>query len=409
MSIDNVLNFKIKLPEYILSLIDLLNSNGYEAYAVGGCVRDYAMGRIPSDFDMTTNATPAEMLTVFNGYKVIETGIKHGTLTVMSENIPVEITTYRVDGQYNDKRHPDEVYFTRNLREDVSRRDFTVNAMAYNDKSGLVDFYGGLRDIEKKLIVAVGDPDRRFKEDALRIIRALRFASTLGFGIEKNTASAARKNAKLLTNISAERINVELKKLLAGKNAINVLTEYSDILACVSEEMFSFCEEKLKKLSDTPSDINVFLAFLLSDVSPSRANEILSLLKFSNLEKKEITELLRLCKKDFPKNKIEMKKIIFETDISLIPKYLSLSSLLGGDTSSALSYYREICENKECIYISDLKINGDDISQIGVVRGKKIGEILKKLLFAVINEEVQNEREALLELAKKHFVDRSTI
>ena len=401
------LEFKMKLPQYILSLIDLLNSSGYEAFVVGGCVRDYAMGRIPSDFDMTTNATPSEMMTVFNGYKVLETGIKHGTLTVISENVPVEITTYRVDGEYQDQRHPEKVYFTRNLREDVSRRDFTVNAMAYNDKAGLVDFYGGLNDIEKKLIVAVGDPDKRFKEDALRIIRALRFASTLGFDIEENTASAARNNAKLLTNISAERINVELKKLLTGKNAIKILTEYSDILTSVSEEMFSSCEQKLKKLSDTPSEVNVFFAFLLSGVASVRANEILSRLKFSNLEKKEIMELLRLHSKAFPKNKVELKKMISETDMSLVPKYLALSSMNGIDVSSAVKYYTEICENRECIYISDLKINGDDISQIGVMRGEKIGEILKKLLFAVMNEELQNEREALLKFAKKLFLDNS--
>ncbi|MBE6695288.1 MAG: CCA tRNA nucleotidyltransferase [Ruminococcaceae bacterium] len=405
MKINNNSDFKIELPKYIKSLIDLLNSKGYEAYAVGGCVRDCVMGRLPNDFDMTTNATPDEMLTVFCEYKVIETGLKHGTLTVISENIPVEITTYRVDGEYHDSRHPDKVYFTRNLKDDVSRRDFTVNAMAYNDKTGIVDFYGGIDDIKKKLIMAVGDADKRFKEDALRIIRALRFASVLGFDIEEKTAFAASENAELLKNISAERINVELKKLLLGKNAIKILKEHSDILAFVSPEMFSSCTEKLKKLSTAPDDVNVFFAFLLTDSTEKEANEALSRLKFSNAERKEITELLSLQKKDIPKNKIEMKFFISETYIELIPKYFMLLSALGKGTSSAEKYYAEIRDNKECVYISDLKVNGNDLSKTGISKGEKIGQALKFLLRAVISGEVENKKEELLEFAKNNFLE----
>lgn len=405
MKINNNSDFKIELPKYIKSLIDLLNSKGYEAYAVGGCVRDCVMGRLPNDFDMTTNATPDEMLTVFCEYKVIETGLKHGTLTVISENIPVEITTYRVDGEYHDSRHPDKVYFTRNLKDDVSRRDFTVNAMAYNDKTGIVDFYGGIDDIKKKLIMAVGDADKRFKEDALRIIRALRFASVLGFDIEEKTAFAASENAELLKNISAERINVELKKLLLGKNAIKILKEHSDILVFVSPEMFSSCTEKLKKLSTAPDDVNVFFAFLLTDATEKEANEVLSRLKFSNAERKEITELLLLQKKDIPKNKIEMKFFISETYIELIPKYLMLLSALGEEASSAEKYYAEIRDNKECVYISDLKVNGNDLSKTGISKGEKIGQALKFLLRAVISGEVDNKKEELLEFAKNNFLE----
>ena len=405
MKINNNSDFKIELPKYIKSLIDLLNSKGYEAYAVGGCVRDCVMGRLPNDFDMTTNATPDEMLTVFCEYKVIETGLKHGTLTVIWENIPVEITTYRVDGEYHDSRHPDKVYFTRNLKDDVSRRDFTVNAMAYNDKTGIVDFYGGIDDIKKKLIMAVGDADKRFKEDALRIIRALRFASVLGFDIEEKTAFAAIENAELLKSISAERINVELKKLLQGNNAINILKEYSDILVFVSPEMFSSCTEKLKKLSTAPDDVNVFFAFLLTDSTEKEANEALSCLKFSNAERKEITGLLSLQKKDVPKNKIEMKLFISETDMELIPKYLMLLFALGVEASSAEKYYAEIRDNKECVYISDLKVNGNDLSKAGIQKGEKIGQALKFILRSVISGEVENKKEELLEFAKNNFLE----
>ena len=408
MKSSNILDFKIELPQYITRLISLLNSKGYEAYVVGGCVRDCVMGRNPNDFDMTTNATPDEMLDVFCEYKILQTGLQHGTWTVISDNIPVEVTTYRVDGEYHDSRHPDTVYFTRNLKDDVSRRDFTVNAMAYNSEDGIVDFYGGFEDVERKLIIAVGNPDKRFKEDALRIIRALRFASVLCFDIEEKTAIAARENAKLLINVSAERIYTELKKLLSGKNALKVLTEYSDILAIVSKELFTSCQKLLKEITEIPEDVNVFLAFLLRDISSvAKAGEVLSQLKFSNVERKEIIELLRLSEKNFPKSKIEMKKLISETNIEIIPKYLKLSAMNGIDVSSALKYYNEICKNRECVYISDLNMTGEDIIKLGVPRGAKIGETLKFLLNSVIYEDVENDKEALSDLVKRNFIDIS--
>ena len=204
----------IKLPANVLLAISMLEKAGYEAFAVGGAVRDSLLGKDASDFDITTSAFPQETKKVFEGFNVIETGIKHGTVTVMFEGEPLEITTYRIDGEYEDNRHPSKVTFTRNVEDDLARRDFTINAMAYNPVRGLVDPFGGGDDLKKGIIRTVGDGEKRFSEDALRILRCIRFASVLGFDIEEKTAESAKKMVSLLDNVSAERIFVELKKLI---------------------------------------------------------------------------------------------------------------------------------------------------------------------------------------------------
>ena len=204
---------------------------------MGGCVRDFLLGRTPTDYDLTTSALPQETETVFAGEKLIETGLRHGTVTVVLDGVPLEITTYRVDGGYTDARHPDGVTFTRSLREDAARRDFTINAMAYAPGAGLQDFFGGQEDLSAGVIRAVGDPDRRFQEDALRILRAIRFASVLGFELDPGTDAAARRNAHLLTKISVERVFVELGKLLCGPGAGKILLAYPDILGVVIPEL----------------------------------------------------------------------------------------------------------------------------------------------------------------------------
>ncbi|MBQ4122015.1 MAG: hypothetical protein IJD35_08370, partial [Clostridia bacterium] len=219
------------------TLLEQLNQNGYEAFVVGGCVRDMLMGITPHDYDITTSATPDEVKRVFENYHVIETGLKHGTVTVMVNGEPVEITTYRIESTYSDSRHPDGVMFTRSLTEDLARRDFTVNAIAYNPTVGIVDPFDGQQDIQKKILRCVGIPHERFSEDALRILRLLRFASVLGFEIEAETADAAFCLKKKLVHVSAERIQVELCKLLCGKGAGKVLVEYCEILSAVIPEL----------------------------------------------------------------------------------------------------------------------------------------------------------------------------
>lgn len=222
----------MKLPLQVNTAFELLEAAGYEAFLVGGAVRDYVRSNSPAkDWDITTNALPEQMERVFAGYHLIETGLKHGTVTVMIDHEPLEITTYRIDGDYSDNCHPDSVRFTRNLKDDLERRDFTMNALAYNPKTGVVDLVGGRADIEKGVVRCIGDPDRRFQEDGLRMLRALRFASVYGMEIESDTAKAIHRNKNLLKGIAAERIQVELTKMLCGIGVADILREFADVIA----------------------------------------------------------------------------------------------------------------------------------------------------------------------------------
>ena len=216
----------IKIPKDVQQVLNILKKNGFQAYVVGGCVRDSVMGRTPLDWDVTTNAMPDEIKKAFASFKTVDTGIQHGTVLIISGETPVETTTFRIDGSYSDNRHPDSVKFTPSLKEDLARRDFTINAMAYNEEEGIIDCFGGIDDIKNKVIRCVGDPDKRFNEDALRILRAIRFSSVLGFGIEKETQESVIKNKNLLSNIAVERIDTELTKLLCGDNVFDVLDDY---------------------------------------------------------------------------------------------------------------------------------------------------------------------------------------
>ena len=227
----------IHLPCEVKLAIAKLTEKGFEAYIVGGCVRDSLMKCTPKDYDITTSANPEEVKNVFKEYRVVETGLKHGTVTVIVRGMPLEITTFRIDSEYLDHRHPKNVTFTKSLKEDTARRDFTMNALAYNDEKGLCDFYGGKVDIENKIIRCVGDANKRFNEDALRIMRALRFSSVLGFDIEENTKNAMFNNKHLLKNISSERLAGELVKLLCGANVKKILLEYIDIIGVFIPEL----------------------------------------------------------------------------------------------------------------------------------------------------------------------------
>lgn len=233
----------LALPSQVHTALDSLEAAGWEAYVVGGAVRDALRGRPAGDWDITTNAEPAQVERVFAGERLIETGLKHGTVTALLDGLPLEITTYRVDGDYTDHRRPDTVHFTRSLREDLLRRDFTMNALAYNPRMGLVDICGGAEDIAHGIVRCVGEPDRRFQEDGLRLLRALRFASVLGFQIAQETAAAIHRSRALLQYLAAERVQSEFTKLLCGQNVGAVLREFADVLAVLIPElqpMFGF-------------------------------------------------------------------------------------------------------------------------------------------------------------------------
>ncbi len=393
----------VYLPDHVKNVLDILKKNGYEGYAVGGCVRDSLLGKTPDDYDIAVSSFPEETKKCFEGFRVIETGIKHGTVTVLSDGHPLELTTFRCDGEYKDDRHPENVTFTRSLENDLARRDFTVNAMAYSPEKGLTDLFGGRQDLERGVIRCVGDPYERFTEDALRIMRCIRFASALGFEIEKNTADAARALAGRLKNISAERIFVELKKLLNGNAAGRVLTEYRDIVETVfppfcdvPDEAYAFAAHSVSAFGDTPLKVTAFLSPLGAD----GAGEVLSLLKSDNAQRKT-TEFILTNKNRVFSSVGEVKRFCGENGVERVKALALFRRIAGTEDNGVLEEGINAAEKKNvCLKITDLAVDGSDIAQLGF-RGKEIGNALQTLLEAVTDGKVENEKEMLT-----GFIDR---
>ncbi len=433
----------MNLPSYITVLLDRLSECGFAGYPVGGCVRDTLLGKIPGDYDLTTNATPQEMLTVFSDFRCIETGLKHGTLTVVSEGNNVEITAFRTDGEYKDNRHPTAVTFTRNLAEDLSRRDFTVNAMAYGQQEGLVDLFGGQQDLHNKIIRCVGEPDRRFNEDALRIMRALRFASTLDFEIEEKTADSIHRNVKLLENISVERIFVELKKLLCGVGAERILLQFPDVFCCILPEMtdivglmqhnphhlFDVYTHTAKTVALCEADPVLRLAALFHDFgkadtfsqdengighfynhrefSVQKADAALRRLKSDNATRRTVLFLVDWHDRLFGDFTEKTVKRLLRTQSA--EELLLLARLMRADSKGTGTRMHEECPSadrleeivlrlqaeKPCLLVTDLAVNGHDLLALGY-EPKEIGKTLKHLLEAVTDGTLANEKEALL-------------
>lgn len=432
----------LNIPSKAKTIITLLENAGFEAFCVGGAVRDSIMGLNPTDWDITTSASPEDTVMVFKDYKTVDTGLKHGTLTVVIDKTPFEVTTYRVDGDYNDNRHPENVHFTKKLSDDLSRRDFTVNALAYNDKTGLVDLYGGQEDIYNSIIKTVGNPSARFQEDGLRIMRALRFASVLGFTIESETAKAIHDNKDLLKNISAERLAVELSKLVCGKNAFNILTEYWDVLSVFIPEIksavgfkqygkkhaYDVWEHICHTVDTIPQDKILRLTMLLHDlgkipthkldqsgnstfknhatIGGDMAREILTRLRF---DKKTINRVSFLvANHDFepPLSKTDLKKHLKNKTVDDIKTLLTIKKSDRGalsesyrdiskESEQCLKWLDEIEKNNECCKIAQLAITGDDLKKKGL-KGEDIGKALDTLLDAVIEGKLQNKKEDLL-------------
>ena len=387
--------FNMNLPSDVLFILDKMKESGYSAHVVGGSVRDSLIGRPLDDFDITTNATPDQTKAVFEDYKTVDTGIKHGTVTLVLSGVPYEITTYRVDGDYKDNRHPDSVTFTDRLEEDLARRDFTVNAMAYDPTSGLSDPFGGREDVEMKLIRAVGDPKVRFEEDALRILRALRFASVLGFHIEDATAAAARELAKHLESISKERVYTELKKLIMGVDATKILAEYSEIFEII---LGGIVIEKLpeKALFDSADYYSRLTSiFLLNTPEPvAYAEQILTDLKTDKFTRTHTISVLSAYNNvSFDERRCALVALA-KYGKEVTEGVLALGILMGrfSDRDSVI-----LTDALECgvpCTIGGLDIRGTDLIALGI-KGEKIGEALNSLLFAVIDGRVENEKDAL--------------
>lgn len=368
----------IKIPHYVSTILHTLKQSGFESFVVGGCVRDVLMEKTPADWDICTAAKPEQIKAVFSGYKTIDIGIKHGTVAVLTSGGPLEITTYRIDGTYLDNRHPEKVEFTSNLTEDLARRDFTMNAMAYHPEDGLRDPFAGQRAIADGLIQCVGEPARRFEEDSLRILRGLRFAAVLGFQIEEESAAAMRKCANFIKNVSVERVNVELSKLIMGDSADEILQDFEEVIKTAAPGF------KLTPVNDVPRLLPVRLALLF----PEDTETTLRWLKYDNYTIKTAAILSDLFKETQPEGNPAIKKLLCSRGEEVTKMYFK--------TLGRLPELEEILQSGQCYNIRQLAVSGADLLTAGMPPGKKIGEILEHLLQLVMENKIENEKEHLL-------------
>lgn len=443
----------IKVPKWASYIINKLQEKNFEAYAVGGCVRDSLLSKEPNDWDITTSAKPEDTMKIFEalGHKVIPTGIKHGTVTVIVEKIPYEITTFRVDGDYSDGRHPDKVEFTDDLRADLSRRDFTINAMAYNLKNGLVDYFNGKQDLDNKVIRCVGNANERFNEDALRMLRAVRFSAQLGFKLQEETGAAIKKNHALIKNVSKERIQIEINKILLSDNPDyiaklneyklleDVIPEYSVCFDCKQNNPYhiynvgvhiqnsiKYIEQNLalrltmlfhdigKPLCKTTDEKGIDHFYAHAAKSSDMAEEILRNLKYDNDTIRKVMTLVKFHDAELNSAK-QIRKVLSKIGEE---NFIDLLKVKEADMSAqnpkkhedryekiALikDTFSKIIEEKDCFKLKDLKVNGRDLMQLGIRNGKLVGSTLNKLLEIVIEKPELNDREKLLSYARKNL------
>lgn len=438
---------KIQIPPQVAEVLERFHRNGREAYVVGGCVRDSLLGCRPNDWDVTVSALPEETEHIFSDCRVVKTGIRHGTVKVFLGGLPVEVTTFRIDGAYSDGRHPDQVTFTRNLKEDLARRDFTVNAMAYNEEEGLVDCFGGKEDLSSGIIRCVGNPDIRFHEDGLRILRALRFSSQLGFSIEENTAKSIVQNRTLLGCIAEERICTEFTKLLCGKDAADVLRHYREVIAEFVPEVrsafdfqqhnphhiYDVWEHTLHALDAVAPESELRLTMLLHDLGKPQCFTLdaKGVGHFYGHPEKSAAlgaQMLRRLRYD-RKTAETVEMLVRWHDLPILPEERSLRRRLNrfgeenlrrliqveladaqgkadpeNDYTASLQrvpgMLDYILQRKQCCTLKDLAVHGADLLEYGVPEGPAIGRMLLQLLEAVIDEKCPNEKIQLLRYAK---------
>lgn len=394
--------FNMRLPDSVSFIIDRMRSCGFSARVVGGSVRDSLIGRPLGDFDITTDATPDQTKAVFSDYKTVDTGIKHGTVTLVIDGVPYEITTYRVDGDYKDNRHPDSVTFTSCLEEDLARRDFTVNAMAYSPSSGLCDPFGGRADADRRLIRAVGDPLVRFDEDALRILRALRFAAVLGFEIEDNTKNAARELSARLNSISKERIYTELKKLISGVNAYSVISEFSDILSvCLEGLVIEKLPDKERFESAGYLTRLASVIYLNSDNPAERAEGVLNALKTDKFTRTHIISVFNAYSGAALDTERGALTTLARHGREATEGALALGITLGRFNERECNTLTAAIASGKPYMISHLAIRGGDLAALGI-KGEAIGDALSLLLAAVIDGKAENSKDTLIEYFQKN-------
>lgn len=409
---------RIALPKDVKHIIGVLMENGYEAYAVGGCVRDSILGRVPGDWDITTSALPMQVKGLFR--RTVDTGIQHGTVTVMLGRNGYEVTTYRIDGKYEDSRHPESVEFTPKLEEDLKRRDFTINAMAYNDEHGIVDIFDGVGDLQRKIIRCVGNAHDRFDEDALRILRAVRFSAQLGFGIEENTARAAKELAVNLKKISSERIHTEFNKMLKSPHpdyfsvadAIGimgiVLPEYHVMSAEDKAFVGALAKECACQLPERYAAMLFMSGGYSEEGAADTAKRVLKRLKLDNDTINTASMLLRFGMLEITDDEPRIRHIIYETGDKNILRILDFRTAyekcIGNDIADVRRMY-DICnmifERGDCVSLKNLAITGKELIAMGVPAGRQMGEILNSLLMLVLDNPQLNDREQLSKEALK--------
>ena len=393
------------LPEDVLTILQRLNSHGYTAEVVGGPVRDFYLGTIPSDYDITTSATPDQIKSAFSDMRTVDTGIKHGTVTVVLHGENYEVTTYRIDGEYKDGRHPESVEFTTRIEEDLSRRDFTVNAMAYSPEEGIVDPFGGRRDIEARIIRTVGSPDARFTEDALRMLRALRFSSKLGFGIAKETRASLRGLWNRLSQVSKERICVELTKLFDGANAYSVLSEYADLIAPLIGLDKIILPEK-HRFDLASGYVRLLSVFALSSYDPAEDFRRAAIsLKTDGATRDNGRAVLAALGTHDHSDKYKALRMLSALGEECARTFISLRILLGDASTNATEALESLIASGAAYRISDLAVGGKEMIGLGA-RGEAVGRALSELLRLVMSEKIPNEREALIEAAREIIKNR---
>lgn len=393
------------LPEEVKTIIKRLNQKGYRCFAVGGCVRDWLMGKTPKDFDLCTSAHPEEIQKVFWDVPVQFTGAKHGTVTVIIKGQPLEITTFRRDGIYLDGRHPQQVVFVGTLQEDLARRDFTINAMAYHPDRGLIDLYGGQKDLERKMIRCVGQPEKRFEEDALRMMRALRFAAVLGFKIEEKTQKALLSHWEGIYHISAERLQKEWDRLLCGEAAGEILRIYEKpIQLWLWGEKRTVCwNVAVSAMEKAPREPGIRLACLFMGWEPKLARQRLGQMRYPKKIQYRVETALKYEGVEIQATQAGIKRYLRQIGEEGLRDLLNLQ-MAKNRSEKMISIEKildRILDERQCFSLDSLKIKGMDIVHMGVRQGPKVGEILNRILDKVIEEEVPNEREELLTIAKR--------
>ncbi|MFV0467104.1 MAG: CCA tRNA nucleotidyltransferase [Lachnospiraceae bacterium] len=446
---------KIQLPQKVTYIVDILMDAGYDAYAVGGCIRDSLLGKVPMDWDITTSARPKQVKALFS--RTVDTGIEHGTVTILIEKEGFEVTTYRIDGEYEDSRHPKEVTFTPDLIEDLKRRDFTINAIAYNDRRGLVDAFAGLADLELGRIRCVGNPKDRFREDALRMMRAIRFAAQLGFEIEESTQEAIKQQAQALNKVSAERIQTELTKLLLSDHPDELLLMYETGITSVILPEFDRLMETEEKCCPSKYSVGEHTILSLTKIRPEKvlrlamllhviakpyyrseegedgacdrenrlkgskmAEQILRRLKFDNDTIHTVTKLVRVYSENPPLFETDVRKTIVRAGVELFPsvflvKQANILAKSDINIEKELKYlaeyeklYDKIIKEGHCLSIKDLAVTGTDLIHEGMKPGRQIGEALQSLFEYVLEQPKENQKEKLLKRLRESKMDLDT-